>query len=122
MNLEADDAGVHLVEHGLLGHRAALAEQPDVDREGVQRLERTGSMCQDPGVTVVAVLPSAGPVPPPMSVVTPAASASSICSGQMKWTWVSIPPAVRILPLPEMTSVLGADDEVGGLTGRCRCG
>lgn len=65
------------------------------------------AMCQEPGVTVVAVLPSAGPVPPPIRVVTPAASASRICSGQMKWTWVSTPPAVRILPLPAMTSVSG---------------
>lgn len=65
------------------------------------------AMCQEPEVTVVALLPSAGPVPPPMSVVTPEPSATSSCSGQMKWTWVSTPPAVRILPLPEMTSVSG---------------
>ena len=28
-----------------------------------------------------------GPVPPPSMVVTPEASASSICCGQMKWMW-----------------------------------
>ena len=32
--------------------------------------------CQAPGVTVVALVPSAGPVPPPISVVMPAPSAS----------------------------------------------
>ncbi len=29
------------------------------------------SMCQGPGVQVVALVPSAGPVPPPSMVVTP---------------------------------------------------
>jgi len=32
--------------------------------------------CQGPGVQVVALVPVAGPVPPPMNVVTPLASAS----------------------------------------------
>ena len=36
-------------------------------------------------------------------------SASSICCGQMKWMWVSMPPAVTIMPSPAMTSVPGAD-------------
>jgi hypothetical protein len=43
------------------------------------------SMFHGPGVQVVAKVPVAGPVPPPSMVVTPAASASSICCGQMKW-------------------------------------
>ena len=47
-------------------------------------------MCHGPGVQVVAVVPVAGPVPPPIMVVTPLISASSICCGQMKWMWVSI--------------------------------
>ena len=34
---------------------------------------------------VVAAVPVAGPVPPPIMVVTPDASASSTCCGQMKW-------------------------------------
>ena len=42
------------------------------------------SMFQGPGVQVVAKVPVAGPVPPPIMVVTPLASASSICCGQMK--------------------------------------
>lgn len=63
--------------------------------------------CHGPGVTVVALLPSAGPVPPPMRVVTPEASASSASWGQMKWTWASTAPAVRILPLPATISVSG---------------
>ena len=40
-------------------------------------------------------------------MVTPDISASSICCGQMKWMWVSMPPAVRILPSPAMISVPG---------------
>ena len=64
-------------------------------------------MCQGPGVQVVAKVPVAGPVPPPSIEVTPDISASSICCGQMKWMWVSKPPAVRILPSPAITSVPG---------------
>ena len=63
--------------------------------------------CHGPGVQVVALVPAAGPVPPPSMEVMPAISASSICCGQMKWMWVSKPPAVRILPSPAITSVPG---------------
>ena len=65
------------------------------------------AMCQGPGVQVVALVPADGPVPPPSSEVTPDISASSICCGQMKWMWLSKPPAVRILPSPAITSVPG---------------
>ena len=64
-------------------------------------------MCQGPGVQVVAQVPVAGPVPPPSIVVTPEASASSICCGQMKWMCASMPPAVTIMPSPAMISVPG---------------
>ena len=64
-------------------------------------------MCSGPGVAVVANVPVAGPVPPPIMVVTPEASASSICCGQMKWMWLSMPPAVTIEPSPAMISVPG---------------
>ncbi len=60
-----------------------------------------------PGVQVVAKVPVAGPVPPPSIVVTPLASASSICCGQMKWMCESMPPAVTIIPSPAMISVPG---------------
>lgn len=63
------------------------------------------AMCQGPEVQVVALVPAAGPVPPPIMVVTPLISASSICCGQMKWMCVSMPPAVRIMPSPAITSV-----------------
>jgi len=62
---------------------------------------------QGPGVHVVALVPVAGPVPPPSMVVTPDIRASSICCGQMKWMWASTPPAVRIWPSPAITSVPG---------------
>ena len=58
-----------------------------------------------PGVQVVALVPAAGPVPPPIMVVTPETSASSACCGQIQWMWVSIPPAVTIFPSAAMTSV-----------------
>ena len=55
-------------------------------------------MFQAPGVHVVAFVPVAGPVPPPMKVVTPDAIASNACCGQMKWMCVSMPPAVTMSP------------------------
>ena len=65
------------------------------------------SMCQGPGVLVVARVPVAGPVPPPSMVVMPLDKASSICCGQMKWMWESMPPAVTMLPSQLMISVPG---------------
>ena len=62
-------------------------------------------MFHSPGVMVVALEDSLGPVPPPIMVVIPETSAVSIWSGLMKWMWESIPPAVRILPSPAITSV-----------------
>ena len=62
-------------------------------------------MCHGPGVQVVALVPVAGPVPPPIMVVTPDISASSTCCGQMKWMCESMPPAVAMSPSPAMTSV-----------------
>ena len=64
------------------------------------------SMCREPGVHVVALVPVAGPVPPPMNVVTPLASASYTCCGLMKWMCESMPPAVRISPSPAIASVV----------------
>ena len=65
------------------------------------------SRYQAPGVHVVALVPAAGPVPPPIIVVTPLISASSICCGQMKWIWESMPAGVAISPSPAITSVPG---------------
>ena len=62
-------------------------------------------ICHGPGVHVVAAVPTAGPVPPPIMVVTPDMSASSICCGQIKCMCVSIPPAVTIIPSPAIISV-----------------
>ena len=69
--------------------------------------------CQDPGVTVVALLPSAGPVPPAMIVVMPPPSASSMICGQIRWTWQSMAPAVTMRPLPAMISVDGPTTRSG---------
>ena len=62
-------------------------------------------MFHAPAEQVVALVPVAGPVPPPISVVSPAESASSTSWGQMKWMWLSMPPAVTMRPSPAMTSV-----------------
>ena len=62
-------------------------------------------MFQAPAVHVVALVPVAGPVPPPISVVNPAERASSMSCGQMKWICESMPPAVMMRPSPAITSV-----------------
>ncbi len=64
-------------------------------------------MFHGPGVQVVPLVPSEGPVPPPIRVVMPLLSASCTCCGAMKWMWVSTPPAVAIRCSPEITSVPG---------------
>ena len=66
-----------------------------------------------PGVTVVALVPSPGPVPPPITVVMPEARASSRIWGQMRCTWQSMAPAVRIFPLPAKHLGGRADDQAG---------
>ena len=63
------------------------------------------SRFQGPGVQVVALVPSAGPVPPPIIVVTPEYRAHKICWGHIKCIWLSIPPAVTIIPSPARASV-----------------
>ncbi len=60
-----------------------------------------------PGVHVVALVPVAGPVPPPIIVVMPEHNASSTCCGQMKWMCESMPPGVAMSPSPAMISVPG---------------
>ncbi len=62
-------------------------------------------MFHAPGVQVVASVPVAGPVPPPIRVVRPPESAVVISCGQMKCTCESMPPAVTIFPSPAITSV-----------------
>ena len=62
-------------------------------------------MFPGPDVTVVALEPSEGPVPPPIKVVVPLDSAAYACCGEMKWICVSMPAAVRIRCAPEMASV-----------------
>ena len=74
-------------------------------------------MWRAPGVHVVALVPVAGPVPPPMNVVTPLAIASSACCGQMKWMCASMPPAVRISPSPAIASVVTPTTMPGGDAG-----
>mmetsp|Transcript_23175 Transcript_23175/g.55043 ORF Transcript_23175/g.55043 Transcript_23175/m.55043 type:complete len:234 (-) Transcript_23175:285-986(-) len=58
------------------------------------------------GVQVVAFVPVAGPVPPPYIVVSPDATASSICCGHIQCTCMSSPPAVMIMPSPAIASVV----------------
>ena len=53
----------------------------------------------------MALVPSAGPVPPPIIVVVPLQIASIDCCGEMKWIWVSIVPGVQIVCSPAITSV-----------------
>jgi hypothetical protein len=84
----------------------ALAEKAEIHRQALGRLQHAPQV-PGPGVQVVALVPVAGPVPPPIIVVTPDISASSTCCGQMKWMCASMPPAVTISPSPAIASVPG---------------
>ena len=86
--------------------RVALTESPKFNGNASSGLEHARHV-PGPGVHVVAHVPAAGPVPPPIIVVTPDMSASSHCCGQMKWMCESMPPAVAMQPSPAMISVPG---------------
>ena len=106
VQLQADGAGADLLEQALGPRGVALAGEAEVQREVVHRLAASAPGSTRPGVQVVALVPVAGPVPPPIHVVMPLASASSACCGQMKWMWVSMPPGGEDQAL--------AGDDLGG--------
>ena len=107
VQLQRAGAGLHHL-HQRVGARGVALARRGRGSSGRRRAPASSApICQGPGVQVVASVPCAGPVPPPSIVVMPECSASSICCGQMKWMWLSKPPAVRILPSPAMTSVPG---------------
>jgi hypothetical protein len=69
-------------------------------------------MFQGPGVQVVALVPVAGPVPPPSMVVMPDIRASSTCWGQMKWMWASMAAGGEDLALAGDRLGAGTDEDV----------
>ena len=71
------------------------------------------AMFHGPGVQVVALVPSAGPVPPPIIVVMPLDSAWCTCCGAIMWMCESTPPGVAIRCSPAMTSVPGPTTKSG---------
>jgi len=83
-----------------------LPEMPRLTWNASKRLDHPPHV-PGAGVQVVAKVPCEGPVPPPSIEVTPDINECSICCGQMKWMWLSNPPAVRIFPSPAMMSVPG---------------
>ncbi len=78
--------GKTIRESMLQGSRTAEQGAPDAIFSASRSCSARGL-----GVTVVARVPSDGPVPPPISVVMPAATAWSTICGHMKCTWQSIP-------------------------------
>jgi hypothetical protein len=76
MQLEADGAGIDLFDAARPGSAdVALSEKAQVHRKCVGRLTACEWICHGPGEQVVAEVPVAGPVPPPIMVVTPLTSA-----------------------------------------------
>ena len=71
VQLEAAGAGQHLLDQRVRRRRVALAEEADVHRQAVGGLQHAARGARAPGVQVVALVPSAGPVPPPSMVVMP---------------------------------------------------
>lgn len=68
-------------------------------------------MLYGPGVQVVPLEPSVGPVPPPMSVVMPFVRACSACWGAIRWTWVSMALTVAMRCSPHDGLRAGPDDQ-----------
>ena len=106
VQLEAAHAGLGHRPQALARDRVALAEQQHVDRVLVHREQH---LADRPRRRRAGRRPRAlgRAVPPPISVVTPEATASSTICGQMKCTCPSIAPAVRMRPSPAMISVVG---------------
>ncbi len=76
MDFQSDGTGADLLCEGLDGGRVALPEQANINGQPpLGRLQHPGDV-QAPGVMVVALVPSAGPVPPPTMVVMPLHSAA----------------------------------------------
>ena len=85
----------------------ALAEQAEVDRPGLRAPAACGRCARRRACRWWRWCRSPGRCRRRACVVMPRSSASSICCGQMKWMWQSMPPAVTILPSPAIASVPG---------------
>jgi hypothetical protein len=70
VELQADRAGFNLLDECFGPSGVPLAEKSEVEREAFGGLEHAMDVPLS-GVHVVARVPSAGPVPPPIIVVTP---------------------------------------------------
>ena len=72
VQLEADRAGRRSARSSGCGQaRVALAEKAEIHRDRHRPACSIRARCHGPGVHVVANVPVAGPVPPPIIVVTP---------------------------------------------------
>lgn len=112
VDLEPERAAAELGVHGLLDIVLPLPSRPMLTGK-VSSASNILAVCQGPGVTVVALVPSAGPVPPPTRVVTPVARACSTTVGEMKWTWASTAAGGDDPAVADDDLGLGADDEAG---------
>ena len=85
VQFESDRAGQRSARaSGAADRSIALAEKSQIHRQAFGGLAAYDAIFQGPGVQVVALVPVAGPVPPPINVVTPPDSASQTSCGQMK--------------------------------------
>ncbi len=75
MQFQAAGAGAHLLASGSRGAGVAFSEKAEVHRPRFGGFEHARQI-PAPGVQVVAFVPVAGPVPPPIMVVMPFDSAS----------------------------------------------
>ena len=90
----------------------SLAEEAPVDRKPFGGLEHA-LMFQGPGVQVVAQVPVAEPVPPPIIVVIPEAMADFHLLRTDEVDVRVDPPAVQIIPSPEIDLGSRADRRDG---------
>ena len=80
VQLEAAGAGAQMLLAGPRAGGVALAEEAEVQWHAVRGLQHHLDCC-GAGVHVVALVPVAGPVPPPSSVVTPRAISARRSAG-----------------------------------------
>jgi hypothetical protein len=106
VQLEPHGAGFDICSTQCRQAGVALAEKAEVHREGIGGLEHAMDVPR-PGRAGGGKRAGGRAGAAADHGRDAGISASSICCGQMKWMWLSMPPAVTILPSPAMTSVPG---------------
>ena len=108
VQLQAERAGANLLAQRLGADALPLPRKPKFSGNA-STASYIRRMFHAPGVQVVAFVPVAGPVPPPISVVMPEWNASGIWFGEMKCTCESMRAGGQDVPFAGEDFGRGAD-------------